>query len=198
MKYYIPIHWSTWNFLNKFFQLKKNKSTILPSQSKKNTYLTPYFIDNNGNIVFLQTYASKHPDSQALLDSVNSKYYYYTRTRGLFRICYPKERPPASSGKKRSNLRTWSVKNEFDFGRLLDSKRFDCDSNTPLTTFKQLGVNGRVIMGPHSPSNLTKLNFVYYILVSIRQPISLQVASKQYQCVWPSFGRYLVCFDVFI
>lgn len=44
-----------------------------------------------------QTYAAKHTDSQALLDSINSKYYYYTRTRGLFRICYPKERPPASA-----------------------------------------------------------------------------------------------------
>lgn len=48
---------------------------------------------------FLQNYAAKHPDSQSLLDSVNNKYYYYTRTRGLFRICYPKERPPASAGK---------------------------------------------------------------------------------------------------
>ncbi|KAJ1527106.1 hypothetical protein ONE63_008641 [Megalurothrips usitatus] len=25
---------------------------------------------------------------------MNSKYYYFTRTKGLFRICYPKERPP--------------------------------------------------------------------------------------------------------
>ncbi|XP_033297721.1 uncharacterized protein LOC117204430 isoform X5 [Bombus bifarius] len=25
---------------------------------------------------------------------MNTKYYYYTRTQGLFRICYPKERPP--------------------------------------------------------------------------------------------------------
>ncbi|KAG5871590.1 hypothetical protein JTB14_022695 [Gonioctena quinquepunctata] len=41
-------------------------------------------------------YLSKHSDaqSQALLESVNSKYYYYTRTKGLFRTCYPKERPP--------------------------------------------------------------------------------------------------------
>lgn len=46
-----------------------------------------------------QTYVAKHVDSQSLLDSLNSKYYYYTRTRGLFRICYPKERPPASAGK---------------------------------------------------------------------------------------------------
>lgn len=46
-----------------------------------------------------QNYAAKHPDSQSLLDSVNNKYFYYTRTRGLFRICYPKERPPASAGK---------------------------------------------------------------------------------------------------
>ncbi|XP_019875321.2 uncharacterized protein LOC109603273 isoform X2 [Aethina tumida] len=44
----------------------------------------------------IQNYLSKHSDvqSQALLDSVNSKYYYFTRTKGLFRICYPKERPP--------------------------------------------------------------------------------------------------------
>lgn len=45
----------------------------------------------------IQNYAAKHPDSQSLLESVNNKYYYYTRTRGLFRICYPKERPPASA-----------------------------------------------------------------------------------------------------
>ncbi|KAG4068711.1 hypothetical protein HA402_002402 [Bradysia odoriphaga] len=45
----------------------------------------------------IQSYAAKHSDSQALLDSINSKYFYYTRTRGLFRICYPKERPPTSS-----------------------------------------------------------------------------------------------------
>lgn len=44
----------------------------------------------------IQSYAAKHSDSQALLDSINSKYFYYTRTRGLFRICYPKERPPTS------------------------------------------------------------------------------------------------------
>ncbi|CAB3371472.1 Hypothetical predicted protein [Cloeon dipterum] len=25
---------------------------------------------------------------------MNTQYYYYTRTKGLFRICYPKERPP--------------------------------------------------------------------------------------------------------
>ncbi|CAG9829141.1 unnamed protein product [Diabrotica balteata] len=44
----------------------------------------------------IQNYLSKHsdPQSQALLENVNSKYYYYTRTKGLFRICYPKERPP--------------------------------------------------------------------------------------------------------
>lgn len=50
-------------------------------------------------LISLQTYAAKHPDSQSLLESVNNKYYYYTRTRGLFRNCYPKERPPASAGK---------------------------------------------------------------------------------------------------
>jgi hypothetical protein len=44
----------------------------------------------------LQKSLSQQSDehSRALLDSVNSKYYFYTRTKGLFRICYPKERPP--------------------------------------------------------------------------------------------------------
>ncbi|XP_077300314.1 uncharacterized protein LOC143921067 isoform X1 [Arctopsyche grandis] len=44
----------------------------------------------------IQSYAAKHNDanSQNLLDNLNAKYYYFTRTRGLFRICYPKERPP--------------------------------------------------------------------------------------------------------
>ncbi|CAG9812706.1 unnamed protein product [Phaedon cochleariae] len=43
-----------------------------------------------------KNYLQEHSDaqSQSLLESINSKYYYYTRTKGLFRICYPKERPP--------------------------------------------------------------------------------------------------------
>lgn len=45
----------------------------------------------------VQLFAEKHSDSSALLESLNTKYYYFTRTRGLFRICYPKERPPSSS-----------------------------------------------------------------------------------------------------
>lgn len=46
----------------------------------------------------IQAFAAKHPtDSEALLTSMNSKYYYYTRTRGLFRVCYPKEKPPTSA-----------------------------------------------------------------------------------------------------
>ncbi|XP_055712633.1 transmembrane protein 235 [Phlebotomus papatasi] len=45
----------------------------------------------------IQSYAAKYSDSQSLLENMNSKYYFYTRTRGLFRICYPKERPPSSS-----------------------------------------------------------------------------------------------------
>ncbi|CAH0394884.1 unnamed protein product [Bemisia tabaci] len=28
------------------------------------------------------------------MEQINSKYYFYTRHKGLFRICYPKERPP--------------------------------------------------------------------------------------------------------
>ncbi|XP_018319038.1 transmembrane protein 178B isoform X2 [Agrilus planipennis] len=44
----------------------------------------------------IQDYLSSNPNVQneALVDSVNTKYYYYTRTKGLFRICFPKERPP--------------------------------------------------------------------------------------------------------
>lgn len=45
----------------------------------------------------IQAFAAKHSDADSLLHNLNNKYYYYTRTRGLFRICYPKERPPASS-----------------------------------------------------------------------------------------------------
>ncbi|CAG9584521.1 unnamed protein product [Danaus chrysippus] len=43
----------------------------------------------------IQTYVTENTDinSQAILDSLNTKYYFFTRTRGLFRICYPKERP---------------------------------------------------------------------------------------------------------
>uniref|UniRef100_A0A182J8F0 Uncharacterized protein n=1 Tax=Anopheles atroparvus TaxID=41427 RepID=A0A182J8F0_ANOAO len=44
----------------------------------------------------IQPFIAKHPD---LTDSFNNRLIYYTRTRGLFRYCYPKERPPASSGK---------------------------------------------------------------------------------------------------
>ncbi|GBP38413.1 hypothetical protein EVAR_28211_1 [Eumeta japonica] len=53
--------------------------------------------------------SSADDNSQAILESVN-KYYYYTRTRGLFRICYPKDRPPngqlhaASAGTRCSTL----------------------------------------------------------------------------------------------
>ncbi|XP_069691348.1 uncharacterized protein [Periplaneta americana] len=41
-----------------------------------------------------QQYAAKRGDQESLLENMNTKYYYYTRTKGLFRICYPKERPP--------------------------------------------------------------------------------------------------------
>ncbi|XP_059477565.1 uncharacterized protein LOC132197951 isoform X1 [Neocloeon triangulifer] len=39
-------------------------------------------------------YAAEKGDQSALVDSMNTQYFYYTRTKGLFRICYPKERPP--------------------------------------------------------------------------------------------------------
>ncbi|XP_046989602.1 uncharacterized protein LOC124595066 isoform X2 [Schistocerca americana] len=42
----------------------------------------------------IQQYAAKRGGQDNLLDNMNKKYYYYTRTKGLFRICYPKERPP--------------------------------------------------------------------------------------------------------
>lgn len=44
--------------------------------------------------LMLQQFAAKRGDQESLLESMNTKYYYYTRTKGLFRICYPKERPP--------------------------------------------------------------------------------------------------------
>ncbi|VVD04503.1 unnamed protein product [Leptidea sinapis] len=46
--------------------------------------------------MFEITYVTENTDinSQAILESLNTKYFFYTRTRGLFRICYPKERPP--------------------------------------------------------------------------------------------------------
>uniref|UniRef100_A0A1B6GSJ6 Voltage-dependent calcium channel gamma-5 subunit n=2 Tax=Cuerna arida TaxID=1464854 RepID=A0A1B6GSJ6_9HEMI len=41
----------------------------------------------------IKAYAAKRGGQEALLESMNSKYYYYTRTKGLFRTCFPKERP---------------------------------------------------------------------------------------------------------
>ncbi|XP_063235201.1 uncharacterized protein LOC134538107 isoform X1 [Bacillus rossius redtenbacheri] len=41
----------------------------------------------------IHQYAKKLGDQDSLIDNLNNKYYYYTRTKGLFRICYPKERP---------------------------------------------------------------------------------------------------------
>lgn len=50
-----------------------------------------YIEVKRGNI---QKYAVEHGAQNSLVDNMNSKYYYYTRTKGLFRVCYPKERPP--------------------------------------------------------------------------------------------------------
>lgn len=53
---------------------------------------TSYEVKRNN----IMSYAAKYSDSEAsqqLLSSVNSKYFYFTRTRGLFRYCYPKEKP---------------------------------------------------------------------------------------------------------
>lgn len=41
----------------------------------------------------IQEYAQKKGQQEQLIEQMNTKYYYYTRTKGLFRICYPKERP---------------------------------------------------------------------------------------------------------
>ncbi|KAF4521180.1 hypothetical protein B566_EDAN010642, partial [Ephemera danica] len=41
----------------------------------------------------IQRHAAERGD-QTLMENMNTQYYYYTRTKGLFRICYPKERPP--------------------------------------------------------------------------------------------------------
>ncbi|XP_037959543.1 uncharacterized protein LOC119688933 [Teleopsis dalmanni] len=43
------------------------------------------------------SFAAKHSEADILLADVTNKYFYYTRTRGLFRICFPKERPPVST-----------------------------------------------------------------------------------------------------
>jgi len=45
----------------------------------------------------IKDFANRHTDAPGLFDSLNTKYFFYTRTRGLFRICYPKDRPPASA-----------------------------------------------------------------------------------------------------
>ncbi|XP_066592760.1 transmembrane protein 114 isoform X1 [Prorops nasuta] len=42
----------------------------------------------------IQQYAAKNAEQNNLVEQMNTKFYYYTRTQGLFRICYPKERPP--------------------------------------------------------------------------------------------------------
>ncbi|XP_051172482.1 uncharacterized protein LOC127288837 isoform X2 [Leptopilina boulardi] len=41
----------------------------------------------------IQQYVHKHPEQSNVIGPMN-KYYYYTRTQGLFRICFPKDRPP--------------------------------------------------------------------------------------------------------
>ncbi|XP_008484417.3 uncharacterized protein LOC103521091, partial [Diaphorina citri] len=38
-------------------------------------------------------YAQRKGGQEQLIEQMNTKYYYFTRTKGLFRICYPKERP---------------------------------------------------------------------------------------------------------
>lgn len=45
----------------------------------------------------IQTFIGKHPDGASLTEAFNNRLIYYTRSRGLFRYCYPKEKPPASA-----------------------------------------------------------------------------------------------------
>ncbi|CAB0033603.1 unnamed protein product [Trichogramma brassicae] len=40
----------------------------------------------------IQQYLTQHPDSVSI-EAFEKKFYYYTRTHGLFRICFPKEKP---------------------------------------------------------------------------------------------------------
>lgn len=40
----------------------------------------------------IEDFADKRGNPE-LLEEVNNKYYYFTRTKGLFRVCYPKEKP---------------------------------------------------------------------------------------------------------
>lgn len=42
----------------------------------------------------IQQQLAKKGGQDALVEQMNTKYYYFTRTKGLFRICYPKEKPP--------------------------------------------------------------------------------------------------------
>lgn len=81
-----------------------------------NCVFIPFFF-----FVFLlpQNFIAKHPDAAALTDSFNNRLIYYTRTRGLFRYCYPKERPPASSGKWSANEQKNDKKNPILLGKLL-------------------------------------------------------------------------------
>jgi hypothetical protein len=54
----------------------------------------PVFANFDVLILCLQKFAAEKGDQGSLVDSMNTQYFYYTRTKGLFRICYPKERPP--------------------------------------------------------------------------------------------------------
>ncbi|XP_052567506.1 uncharacterized protein LOC120421190 [Culex pipiens pallens] len=47
--------------------------------------------------VCVLTFIAKHPDGASLTEAFNNRLIYYTRSRGLFRYCYPKEKPPASA-----------------------------------------------------------------------------------------------------
>ena len=75
----------------------------------------------------IQTFAATHSDSDSLLNSMNSKYFYYTRTRGLFRICYPKERPPSTSVPTYLSPLETQCSNIDYFPHIQDEKTLDND-----------------------------------------------------------------------
>ncbi|XP_058798875.1 uncharacterized protein LOC131668593 isoform X2 [Phymastichus coffea] len=41
----------------------------------------------------IQQYITNHPEQSHIVEQFTNKYYYYARTQGLFRICYPRDRP---------------------------------------------------------------------------------------------------------
>ncbi|KAF3427810.1 hypothetical protein E2986_13019 [Frieseomelitta varia] len=87
-------------------QIKDNSEVVSkdvrPPQIHGGIAVLAFLLSNDRNISIKKPttarcevqYAAKHAEQSHLVEQMNTKYYYYTRTQGLFRICYPKERPP--------------------------------------------------------------------------------------------------------